>query len=80
MARGWWHLETDTAQCPHALLPIGKYKSGKLRTTGIYSSSGMLCAYATCKLQEIPYAKPVLFMLNTGKNVGQKRVFDLRDR
>lgn len=73
MAKG---LETDTAQCPHALLPIGRYKAGKLRATGIYSSSDTLCAYAACKRQEIPYAKPVPVMLNTGENVGQKRVFD----
>lgn len=52
---------TDTARCPHALLPIGKHKAGKLRATGIYSSSD---------------AKPVLFMLNTGEYIGQKRVFD----
>lgn len=32
MARGWWCLETDTAQCPHALLPIGKYKAGKIES------------------------------------------------
>ena len=76
MAKGWWCLETDTAQCPHALLPIGRYKAGKLRATGFYSSSDTLCAYAACKRQEIPYAKPVLVMLNTGENVGQKRVFD----
>lgn len=54
-------LETDTVRCPHALLPIGKHKAGKLRATGIYSSSD---------------AKPVLFMLNTGEYIGQKRVFD----
>lgn len=67
-------METDTAQRLHALLTIGKYKAGKLRATGIYSSSGsdVLCAFGTRKLQETSYTKAVLLMLSTGKNVGQK--------
>lgn len=67
-------LETEhsSARCLHALLPLGKYKAGKLRATGIYSSSDVLRACAACKLQQIPSAKPVLFVLNTGKDVGEE--------